>query len=59
LYRSVLGAELTALLRFKDSPDPGMVMPGCMQASASAAPTVLVSEQAGGIAKWMEAVARP
>jgi PhnB protein len=27
-YRSALGAEVTALLRFKDSPDPGMVVPG-------------------------------
>ena len=27
-YRSTLGAEVTALLRFKDSPDPGMVVPG-------------------------------
>jgi len=31
-YRSVLGAEVTALMRFKDSPEPpqpGMVPPGC------------------------------
>ena len=27
-YRSALGAEVTALLRFKDSPDPGMCVPG-------------------------------
>jgi PhnB protein len=27
-YRSALGAEVTALMRFKDSPDPGMVVPG-------------------------------
>jgi PhnB protein len=27
-YRSALGAEVTALLRFKDSPDPGMGVPG-------------------------------
>lgn len=27
-YRGALGAEVTALMRFKDSPDPGMVTPG-------------------------------
>jgi PhnB protein len=27
-YRNVLDAEVTALLRFKDSPDPAMCMPG-------------------------------
>src|SRR5215475_2953291 len=27
-YRKVLGAEVTALVRFKDSPDPGMCAPG-------------------------------
>jgi PhnB protein len=27
-YKKALGAEVTALLRFKDSPDPGMVPPG-------------------------------
>jgi PhnB protein len=27
-YRRALGAEVTALLRFKDSPDPAMVAPG-------------------------------
>jgi PhnB protein len=27
-YRSALGAEVTALMRFKDSPDPGMCPPG-------------------------------
>ncbi len=27
-YRSALGAEVTALMRYKDSPDPGMVMRG-------------------------------
>jgi PhnB protein len=27
-YRSALGAEVTALLRFKDSPEPEMVVPG-------------------------------
>ena len=28
LYRRVLGAEVTMLMRFKESPDPAMVMPG-------------------------------
>ena len=28
LYRNVLGAEVTALMRFKDSPDPGSCGPG-------------------------------
>ena len=27
-YRSALGAEVTMLMRFKESPDPGMVAPG-------------------------------
>jgi PhnB protein len=27
-YRKVLGAEVTALVRFKDNPDPGMCAPG-------------------------------
>ena len=27
-YRRTLGAEVTALLRFKESPDPGMILPG-------------------------------
>ena len=27
-YQKALGAEVTGLLRFKDSPDPGMVPPG-------------------------------
>jgi PhnB protein len=27
-YRRVLGAEVTMLMRFKDSPDPGMCAPG-------------------------------
>lgn len=27
-YRKALGAEVTALLRYKDSPDPTMVQPG-------------------------------
>jgi PhnB protein len=27
-YRRVLGAEVTMLMRFKESPDPGMVAPG-------------------------------
>ena len=27
-YRGALGAELTMLMRFKESPDPGMVAPG-------------------------------
>jgi PhnB protein len=27
-YRKVLGAEVTMLMRFKDSPDPGMTLPG-------------------------------
>jgi PhnB protein len=27
-YRRALGAEVTALLRFKESPDPGMLQPG-------------------------------
>ena len=27
-YRRALGAEVTALLRFKESPDPGMIQPG-------------------------------
>ena len=27
-YRRALGAEVTALMRFKESPDPGMIQPG-------------------------------
>jgi len=27
-YRSALGAEVTILMRFKDSPDPAMISPG-------------------------------
>ena len=27
-YRGALGAEVTALMRFKESPDPGMITPG-------------------------------
>jgi len=27
-YRQALGAEVTALMRFKESPDPGMIQPG-------------------------------
>jgi PhnB protein len=27
-YRKALGAEVTALMRYKDSPDPAMVVPG-------------------------------
>jgi len=27
-YKKALGAEVTALMRFKDSPDPGMCAPG-------------------------------
>jgi len=27
-YRRALGAEVTALMRYKDSPDPAMVQPG-------------------------------
>ena len=27
-YRRALGAEVTMLMRFKDSPDPGMCPPG-------------------------------
>src|SRR6058998_3736887 len=27
-YRNALGAEITMLMRFKDSPDPGMCAPG-------------------------------
>ncbi len=27
-YRKTLGAEVTMLMRFKDSPDPGMIPPG-------------------------------
>jgi PhnB protein len=27
-YRRTLGAEVTALMRFKESPDPGMITPG-------------------------------
>ncbi len=27
-YRGALGAEVTMLMRFKDSPDPGMIPPG-------------------------------
>jgi PhnB protein len=29
-YRTALGAELTMLLRYKDSPDPTMCMPGTL-----------------------------
>jgi len=29
-YRKVLGAEVTALMRFKESPDPGMCSPGSL-----------------------------
>jgi PhnB protein len=28
-YRGALGAEVTMLTRFKESPDPGMLSPGC------------------------------
>ena len=31
-YRRALGAEVTTLMRFKDSPDPAMVTPGTEQA---------------------------
>jgi PhnB protein len=27
-YRKALGAEVTAMMRFKESPDPGMIQPG-------------------------------
>jgi len=27
-YRRALGAEVTAVMRFKESPDPGMIQPG-------------------------------
>lgn len=27
-YRKTLGAEVTALMRYKESPDPGMIRPG-------------------------------
>jgi PhnB protein len=27
-YRRAIGAEVTALMRFKESPDPGMIQPG-------------------------------
>jgi uncharacterized glyoxalase superfamily protein PhnB len=27
-YRRALGAEVTALMRFKDSPEPAMILPG-------------------------------
>src|SRR5438093_9758736 len=27
-YRRALGAEVTALMRYKESPDPGMIQPG-------------------------------
>jgi PhnB protein len=30
LYRKALGAEVTALMRFKESPDPGMCSPGSL-----------------------------
>jgi PhnB protein len=29
-YRKALGAEVTALIRFKESPDPGMCAPGAL-----------------------------
>ena len=29
-YRQALGAEVTALMRFKESPDPGMCSPGSL-----------------------------
>ena len=48
-YRGALGAEVTMLMRFKESPDPGMVTPGTedkvMHASVRIGETtVLVSD---------------
>ncbi len=48
-YRSALGAEVTMLMRFKDSPDPAMISPGAeskvMHASLRIGQTtVLVSD---------------
>ncbi|HEV8456422.1 MAG TPA: VOC family protein [Gemmatimonadales bacterium] len=46
-YRSALGAEVTTLMRFKESPDQSMVSPGCedkvMHSSFRIAETTLLA----------------
>jgi len=46
-YRRALGAEVTGLMRFKESPDPGMVAPGTaekvMHASLSIGDTTVMA----------------
>src|SRR5437899_11855871 len=46
-YRRAIGAELTALMRFKESPAPGMVQPGAedkvMHASFKVGETTLLA----------------
>ena len=46
-YRTALGAEVTMLMRFKDSPDPGMCQPGSeekvMHASFRIGETILMA----------------
>jgi PhnB protein len=53
-YRKVLGAEVTAMMRFKESPDPGMCQPGAedkvMHASFKIGDTTILASdgRAGG-----------
>ena len=57
-YRRTLGAEVTALLRFKESPDPGMTLPGAGDKVMHAAvrigeSTIMASDgRCGGQAKF-------
>jgi PhnB protein len=57
-YRRTLGAEVTALMRFKESPDPGMTPPGAGDKVMHAAvrigeSTIMASDgQCGGQAKF-------
>ena len=41
-YRKALGAEVTALMRFKDSPEPSMACPGAKKGGAAGSKTGLV-----------------
>lgn len=50
-YRGTLGAEVTALMRFKESPDPGMCEPGAedkiMHANLRIGDTTLMASDGG------------
>src|SRR6266705_2852354 len=57
-YRSVLGAEVEMLSRFKDAPEPGMAQPGMenkvMHASFRIGETLLMASDGGKVTMPLE-----